>query len=435
MSVGGMQSAAAKAFGGPRKMEWKTPKDGKEIVGCLVGGYAQTRVEIIKELWSRYGIRVIKHFGDEMKKSIGGIFIDPRVEVVVMLADDLSDAVLQKVLSCCRAGGQDHLAINRRQKHAWDHVFAASGYHNPPKWRDGYLIENPADPDKLEAERLAELAALEKPRQAYVDPKLQLVGGAKLGDKLLPRMAEAEAVLNQYKPQPKPAPTPPPQKTSPRATAARIQRGDGAGFAQKVSPPGWPSQLRALREATGLQQNVFCKKYGFGQSNISSWELGKTVPAYSLLLKLQALFPTLGEPPGVRGKQIYEKRAKQAAAQAEAKQAAKDAKAEAKLSREALNTAIEKAPAVVAAKPSKGATVASPPAAVVVPPPAPQDPAQFAEKVIRSMGQEELLTVNLRSGGSITLMASVQLMKLKGEDRKFVFEIIDALQAYEEKKE
>lgn len=403
-------------------MEWKVPKDGKEIVGCLVGGYAQTRVEIVKELWTRYGIRVIKHFGDEMKKSIGGIYIDSRVEVVVMLADDLSDAVLQKVLSCCRAGGQNHLAINRRQKHTWDTVFASEGYSSPPKWRDGYLIENPADPDKLNAERLAELAALDKPRPAYVDPQLSIVGGPKLGDKL--RNLEAEKILNQYIPA-KQAPAPKVQLVKPAAKSdeKRIQRGDGKGFGQKESPKGWPSELRALREGLGMQQAAFAKKYGFSQGNVSSWELGHSVPAYHLFVRLREVFPNIAEPEGVRGQRAYEKRQAEEAAKAATKQAAKDAKAAAKA---------EAVPVVVAPAPKAKAKAA--PAAVTTPAPRPQDPEQFAEKVIRSMGQEELLTVNLRSGGSITLMASVQLMKLKGEDRKFVFEIIDALQAYEEKK-
>lgn len=41
-------------------------------------------------------------------------------------------------------------------------------------------------------------------------------------------------------------------------------------------------------------------------------------------------------------------------------------------------------------------------------------------------------TIQLRRGGSLSLSLSVNLWELKGEDRKFVFELIDKIDAYEE---
>lgn len=41
-------------------------------------------------------------------------------------------------------------------------------------------------------------------------------------------------------------------------------------------------------------------------------------------------------------------------------------------------------------------------------------------------------TIQLRRGGSLTLSYSINLLELKGEDRKFVFDLIDKIDAYEE---
>jgi hypothetical protein len=41
-------------------------------------------------------------------------------------------------------------------------------------------------------------------------------------------------------------------------------------------------------------------------------------------------------------------------------------------------------------------------------------------------------TIQLRRGGSLSLSLSVNLWELKGEDRKFVFDLIDKIDAYEE---
>lgn len=40
-------------------------------------------------------------------------------------------------------------------------------------------------------------------------------------------------------------------------------------------------------------------------------------------------------------------------------------------------------------------------------------------------------TIQLRNGGSLTLLLDVSTLALKGEDRKFVFDLIDKIEAYE----
>jgi hypothetical protein len=40
-------------------------------------------------------------------------------------------------------------------------------------------------------------------------------------------------------------------------------------------------------------------------------------------------------------------------------------------------------------------------------------------------------SVTLKSGGSLTLHVSADLLSLAGEDRKFVFDLIDKLEEYE----
>lgn len=420
--MSGMPAAVTKAFGGLKQMEWKKPKDGKEFLGCLIGGRQDTRREIAEELIKRYGIRVLKHFGDEMKKTPGAIFIDPRVEVVVFLADDLSDIVLNKVLACCRAGGQTHVGINRKQKQTWDVHMGAAGFSNPPKWN---LIPNIADPDTLEAKRLAELAALdamEKPRTAYAD-EVKVT----LGDKLkLVATEKPDDIINKYKPAPKVVPVAV-VKTgkSGRGTAHPGLRSADAG-----STP-WAATIIKAREALGITQGKAARKMGISQGNLSSYERGKTIPLYATWILMKAVLgDEIGKPPGMLGQTSYEERggADLPGKPPKPSLTAKEAFS-AKPTPEPVVTKVE-APAP--APP----VVTPPPAVVLAAPPTPaQDPERFAAKVIKAMDQEELLTVNLRSGGTITLTASVQLMKIKKEDREFVFSIIDALQAYEEKKE
>ena len=39
--------------------------------------------------------------------------------------------------------------------------------------------------------------------------------------------------------------------------------------------------------------------------------------------------------------------------------------------------------------------------------------------------------VHLKSGGTLTLLASIDLLRLLPDDRKFVFDLIDKLEEYE----
>lgn len=458
--VNGATSSSSNGWVAARngKMETRRPRDGKEFVGCLVGGRQDTRADIIKELWARYGIRVIKHFGDEQRKNPGSIYIDLRVEVVIILADDLHDVVLQRVLACCRGGGQLNIGINRKTKANWDAVFAAEGFKNPPPWRDGYLIDNPADPKKLEEERKKELEELDKPRMAWVDPKLAVVGPTTLAAKLA-----AVEVINAYKP-------------APPVPSHKGKRGTPVPGTSRESPPGFPSELRAARGKK--TQGDMARELGIKQGMLSSWELGNSLPLWETWLRVTKRFPNLTEPPGIKGRKVYEK-THGAPAPASAPVKTKPAadienwgatirklrtdrgmkrgelanllgisakgveaweltdrlphhkqylklreifpelpelhglRGEQRMAKEGISISPEAVQVI-----ARGKTDPTPPPAALV-------------ALMKPVAQEELLTINLRSGGSLTLTASVNLLKLKGEDRAFVFEIIDKLQSYE----
>jgi len=406
---------SAKILTGLPKMEWKTPRDKEAFLGYLVGGRRDTREEIGKELRKRYGIKIWKSFGEEMKKTPGAIFIDPRAEVVVFLADDIPDSVLKKVLECCKVAGMiPTVGINRKEKHRWDFSFAAMGFNNPPGW---LTIPNIADLDRLEAQRLAEQAALdamEKPRPAYVEE-----AKVTIGDKLKLVTAKPEDLVNKYVPTKngamKPAAPPPTGKRGGPRPGSKV------GI-PKISPPGFPQHVRSTREMMGLSQGEFTKKLGGGtpQAVVSSWELGHTIPSYEKWLLLHKLCPDIPMPEGIRGEKKWKKT-----------HAAEPIEPIGKLSaKEAFGGSAK--PAVEAIKPEPVALAPAPAPVVAPTPPVPAPP--VAQAVAQQTGEEHV-TVKLKSGGTITLSTSVSLLKLKGPDRKFVFEIIDALQAYEEVKE
>lgn len=48
--------------------------------------------------------------------------------------------------------------------------------------------------------------------------------------------------------------------------------------------------LKQLRQETKMSQKEVCRKLGFSQQNISSWETGKAIPASDALLKLLRLY-------------------------------------------------------------------------------------------------------------------------------------------------
>jgi hypothetical protein len=397
------------AIKGANKVEWKRPRDGKEFVGFLAGGYQDTRKEIIAELWQRYGIRIVAHIGNEKRRDLN-TFIPNHVEVVVLLADDLDGGLLQRVLRCARAIGAETIGIDRKKKpQFWDVTFNGNGYSSPPNWRDGVLIANVADPKRLEAERKAELAAIEETRPAWIDPALRPV-----------KIADAVAVISQYIPE-QPKQQQPPTPSPPQDDV------------KKLTP--WAKALIEEREKLGISQVDASRRCNMNQTMMSSYERGVSIPQYGYYQMLLTLFPNLPPPPNMRGQISYEKHGGVVRHGGGVDKVGPPGSAlttkKLKTAAQAFNGKPEAAPA-----PSPPAPVAEKPAPAqmtITQPLAP--PVNLASPYLAApRTQEELLTINLRSGGTITLTASVNLLKLRGDDRVFVFEIIDRLQAYEDAK-
>jgi DNA-binding XRE family transcriptional regulator len=386
-------------------MAWKEPRDGKAFVGFMAGSRRDTREAFKKILWERYGIKIIFHIGEEQRRDHATSWAIPsHCEVVVLITDDIKDSQLQQVMAKQKilpnAVTVGITYAERRQPQKWDSHFAANGFSCPPKWRDGSLIPNIAEKKSLEEQRKAELAAIEETRTAWVDPALR--EGPKLGD------AVAD-VLAKYKPQLVEEPKKPEKaKTGPK------NRIPGTPV---PSPPGFATEVRTAREKMGLSQGQFGQKLGVAQSAPSAWERGMGVPSYEIWLKLHALCPEINEPKGIKGKKIYDQRHKD-----DPKPASKPV-VPAALKIETKRVVEEPKPVVVEAAAPPPAQIAAP----VSPPVVPATP-------VAAVPAEELLTINLKSGGTLTLMASVHLLKLKGEDRAFVFDVIDKLQSYNEEK-
>jgi Predicted membrane protein len=407
--------------------EWRRPRDGKEFVGVLVGGYSETRKEIIAEVWKRYGIRVVNHFGLEKRKEMS-LYIRSDAEICIILSQDI-DPMLPRVLKACAAGMIPTIGIERRP-HTWDTAFATEGFSNPPKWRDGFLIDNPADPVKLEEQRKKELAELEKPRVAWTDPKLAVSPKPTLADVAPPVSQIVKNIMA--------APAP------------------GKRHVRGPVNNKFAILLRKTRTDAGLSQAQLAKKMETRQSVVSRWEheTEPSLPLYEAYLKLREILPGLPvEVEGMQGKKVFEERARREEKAAPKKSPVSLVPPPApyvppgtKTAAQAFGAAPAKAPEPERTPPPPPAPVVvetpapPPPVAPVAPPPPKEDPEVFAKRVIAAMAPpapaaqvgEELLTVRLRSGGSITLTASVSLMKLKGPDRKFVFDMIDMLQAYED---
>lgn len=392
---------------------WKAPRDGKEFVGFLAGGRRDTRKEIIDLLWERYAIRIVAHIGHEQRREMN-TFIPSHVEVVVIIGDDIDDRQLQRVLKCTRAIGAENIGIERKKvrPEQLDAIFAGNGYSSPPVFRDGALIVNKADPKALEEQRKAELAAIEDTRPAWVDPKLVVEGAPKLGAVISSKLIDE--TLNKYKPETKkeePVPAPEPKKKGSKVPP-------GTRSADVGSTP-WAAEVVRLREALGISQGEAGRRLGMAQGVLSSYERGQSIPLYVAYLRMLELFPSLSEPPDIKGKKSYE----------------------ASLKGKGVNVKPVKAtpPAPTPAPPKTaqaafGAAPAPTPAPAAIPlfmpPPAPPVP---PELVVRPelAAAGEAVTVKLKSGGTLELRASVSLLKLKGPDRAFVFDLIDMLQNYE----
>lgn len=400
----------------PRAKEWKQPKPGNnEIVGFLAGGRRNTREGMKTEFLKRYGIRIQNHIGHEQNAD-RNTFIPSQTEVVFIVGDDIEPGQLQRVLRCSAVLGLTPIGIDRKKEKLWDAILAAEGYSNPPKWRDGSLIENPADPAKLESERKAELAELEKPRMAYVDPKLAS-SAPKLAAVVTPKLVED--VLNQYKPGGTKS-----LKGPVKAAVKRGSKGRPGERSESAGSTPFGAAIIAAREARNWTQGEAARRADVSQGNLSSWERGASIPLYGLYLKLTKVLPGLPEPEGMLGKKAFLARGGTVLHRGGKEESLAPA-----------------APKTAAEAFSPRPAPATPP---VPPPPAPpkEDPAVFAARVIAAMpvptpaaSDEDLLTINLRSGGTLTVRATVNMFKLRGEDRAFVNAVIDMLQAYEEKKE
>jgi hypothetical protein len=150
------------------------------------------------------------------------------------------------------------------------------------------------------------------------------------------------------------------------------------------------------------------------------------VPSYEIWVKLHKLCPEIKEPPGIKGKKAYDKRHE---GEGEVEKPAAPVAPVVPVALKIQTQRVTEEPKFEIPKPVVEA--AAPPPAQVA---APVSPPVVPAAPVAAVPAEELLTINLKSGGTLTLMASVHLLKLKGEDRAFVFDVIDKLQSYNEEK-
>lgn len=278
---------------------WRVPRDGKEFVGCLVGGYKDTRENMKREFLTRYGIRIVSHFGLEKRKD-PDLYVPLGTEICVILTDDV-EKMLPRVLKAALKANVPTIGIERKPG-AWDTIFSAEGFANPPRFRDGFDVDkldqalamaNKIDIGKMEEERLLEIKAIDdKPRLAYEDPALR---DARLG-----KLADAFAAVEK-------APSPPPPKI-----AAPVGHHGGTLKPGQTVPAGegFGQILRSAREAMGWTQGKLAKKIGRAQGNLSSWERGASIPLYEAWMDMKKHLPDLPEPEGMQGKHTYDLRHK-----------------------------------------------------------------------------------------------------------------------------
>ena len=383
---------------------WNRPRDGKEFIGVLVGGYHDTRKEIISELWKRYGIKIVSHFGLEKRRE-KTLVVRADAEICVILTGDV-EKMIDRVLVACKLSRVPHIGITRKQ-HTWDATFAAMGFANPPRFRDGMDVDKPVEETQEDIERqLKRLEELEKPIVAYVDPKL---AAPKLAEIVPPELIKAVE-----------KPTPPaPVKVSPPAPPAP---------ARGTTSPVFAKLLREARLAAGYSQGALGKKINTHQTVVSKWEsvAEPSLPLYETYLELRKILPTLPDyVPGMMGKAVYEERMK-----------AEEAKRPKVIPVPPPNAY---APPMKAKEPPKPESVKA--EVMEMPPPPPTPPAQASFMLVASAPpppapvapapEGETLTVNLKSGGTLTLNASVNAFRLSSKDRAFLFELIDKMREYE----
>lgn len=410
------------AVNGSRKMDWKTPRDGKEFVGFVAGSRRDTRDAFGRVFLERYGIRMVKHIGHEHRKEVSSLTIPSNTEIVIIIADDIHDAQLTRLMHCLKAMPHtDHLSIEfskRKNLPSWDLVFNSNGYSSPPRWREG-LIANLADSKTLEEQRLAELAAIEETRTAYVDPALRGKSDPKLSTSLAAKLSAVE-VIDKYKPKPPVPPAPPVKRGGPPKGSAR----PGHNIVEPATP--WAKELRDMRTALGISQGEMSRRMGTAQGVLSGWERGVSVPLWGYFLELRKHLPSLSEPPDIMGRKAFESGISIKRGKKGEKKSAKEAFGGEKAA--ANSQPVAPAPVVQAVRVERAVVAKAPP------PPPPPAPAPVVAVAPPAPSPGDVTLVELRGGGTLTITVSVNLMKLRGEDRAFVLALTDLVGDYEEGK-
>jgi transcriptional regulator with XRE-family HTH domain len=276
MSTNGMNVAAA-----PKSVSTLSagklhmvPRDGRHFIATLVGGYKETRAEIGRELLELYGIWCKHHISPDRHKDPSPIYIATDCELVIFLIEDV-DKVLKRVLKACETARVDNIGISRKSHHNWFATFKLRGFDSPPKWRDGFNVDqSPLGPDKLDH--------IEPPRLAYEDPALKALRQAKID--VAEPVAELTKGLEQQKAL-QPAPPPPPKPP------VRLLPGT-----QKPASTGFGSALRQARVQAGVSQRELSMRLGMSQFAVSSWELGNAKPDATTFARLKGLYPALPDP-------------------------------------------------------------------------------------------------------------------------------------------
>lgn len=401
------------------KLRWMPRPGEKYVIACLVGGRYDTRTEAMRELKKRYGIDCQHHFGDE-KRAEPNLFIPAGVDIVIIMVDAVAK-MMEKVMKAVNKSGKEHLGVKGYKFNAqWAETLKLHGFETPPRWEG-------IDIDKVQPVEEAP-KVIEPPRLVYVDPKLKAIEEEK--EK---RAKELQEILKQP---PAPLRAPHPLK--------------GVRPGTTVEPTtAWAEEFRKAREATGLSQGEFGKKIGKAQGVVSSWERGNSVPLWEWYVKLKTVLPSLSEPPDIKGRLTYEQTHGKTVflkpgtvvvpppatpyappgAQKTAKEAfggAKPAEVPAKRPEPAPEPLVE----VIHSE----AQLMTPPPPIV----AKKEPdtvmALHLQTEARKPTRGDERTITLRGGGTLTLSISVEILKLRGEDRVFVFDLIDKLADYEEKK-
>lgn len=245
----------------------RVPANGQYFVGCLVGGYRDTRERIALDLLKDFGIDCRKnHFGLE-QKTHSELFIAKGVEIVLVLHNDVLQ-MMPRIVKACEAVKVEYIEITRKQ-HTWAPALTAKGFTTPPSWRDGFDIDKLLASEKLDH--------IEPPRLAYEDPQL----------KAKREKQEREAALN-------PLPPAPPPEEAPKKMEKPAKPTDGT---TRVAFQNFSKAVIEARRRTGQNLKKFAEKLDLSSSSVDNWELLRgNMPIFSTYYKLNAKWPDLFPP-------------------------------------------------------------------------------------------------------------------------------------------